>query len=77
MIKKMNFHFKESLSIKKVELGSGTSFLKEIDKSILKTDVVDNNDLDLVVDATDMPFKNNEIKSFFWYIFFSSFTKSI
>ena len=32
MIKKMNFHFKESLSIKKVELGSGTSFLKEVDK---------------------------------------------
>ncbi len=70
MIKNMNFHFKESLSIKKVELGSGTSFLKEIDKSILKTDIVDNNDLDLVVDATNMPFKNNEIKSFFGIFFF-------
>ena len=65
----MNFHFKEFFINKKVELGSGTSFLKEIDKSILKTDVVENNDLDLVVDATDMPFKNNEIKSFLEYFF--------
>ena len=70
MIKMMNLHFKDCKSNKKIELGSGSSFMKKIDNEILKTDIVENPDLDMVIDATNMPFKNNEIKNFFGIFFF-------
>jgi len=70
LIKKMNYHFHDSKSGIKIELGSGTSFLKEIDNDILKTDIVKNKDLDMVVDATKMPFEDNKVKSIFGIFFF-------
>ncbi len=70
MIKMNNFHFKDCKSNKKVELGSGTSFMKKLDNEILKTDIVESPDLDMIIDATNMPFRNSEIKAFFGVFFF-------
>ncbi len=70
MIEMMNLYFKDCKSNKKIELGSGSSFMKNFDNEILKTDIVKNSDLDMVIDATKMPFKNSEIKSFFGVFFF-------
>ena len=70
MIKMNNFHFKDCKSNKKVELGSGTSFMKKLDNEIIKTDIVESPDLDMIIDATNMPFRNSEIKAFFGVFFF-------
>jgi SAM-dependent methyltransferase len=48
-----------------VELGSGASFIKEFIPSAITTDLIPYNELDLVVDATAMPFENNTVKAIF------------
>jgi hypothetical protein len=55
---------------KRIELGAGSSFFNKIDFNIEKTDVVAGPDIARVVDATKMPYKKNEIKTFFGVFFF-------
>ncbi|MBF0360802.1 MAG: class I SAM-dependent methyltransferase [Oligoflexia bacterium] len=48
-----------------VELGSGSGLLKEIIPQILCTDVFSHTGIDMVVDATKMPFANESVNTFF------------
>lgn len=54
--------FGDDLSNKKIiEIGAGAFNGKDFFPSITTSDVVKNDYVDMVVDATNMPFKNNEI----------------
>ncbi|MBF0313273.1 MAG: class I SAM-dependent methyltransferase [Oligoflexia bacterium] len=48
-----------------IELGSGASFCKEIIPDILYTDIIPYSNVDLVVDATKMPFENCSLRAIF------------
>ena len=48
-----------------IELGSGGGFLKEIEPSILCSDIMDLPTNDLTFSALDMPFKDNELSAIF------------
>ncbi len=47
-----------------VELGSGAGFLREYDPAFIATDIISYPDLDVVLDATQMPFGNNQVSMF-------------
>lgn len=47
-----------------VELGSGASYLKELEPTIITTDVEDNI-ADMTVDARSLPFEDNSVKALF------------
>lgn len=47
-----------------VELGSGASYLKQLEPSVITTDVVDGI-ADLKVDARQLPFKDQSVKALF------------
>lgn len=49
----------------RVELGAGTSFFKQIHPGIIATDVKSGPGLDMVVDATHMPFETGSVRSFY------------
>lgn len=48
-----------------VELGSGGGFFKEINKNVITSDLDKTNDVDLVINAMDLPFKNNSVKTIY------------
>lgn len=48
-----------------LELGSGCGFVKDIIPEIITSDVIPYAAIDMVVDATDMPFKDNELRAIF------------
>ena len=50
---------------KVVELGSGVSFIKETDPHIITSDIKDYKGVDIVVDAQNMQFEDNEIHAFY------------
>ncbi|WP_340113445.1 class I SAM-dependent methyltransferase [Maribellus mangrovi] len=50
---------------KLIELGSGGGFLKEIDRNVICTDILDLPTNDLTFSALDMPFKNEEVSAIF------------
>lgn len=50
---------------KMIEIGSGGGFLKEIEPSILCTDIIDLPTNDLTFSALNMPFQNNELSCIF------------
>jgi SAM-dependent methyltransferase len=50
---------------KLVELGSGGGFLKEIDPSVICTDIIELPSNDMTFSAFNMPFKENEISAIF------------
>jgi SAM-dependent methyltransferase len=50
---------------KMVELGSGGGFLKEIDPTIICSDIIDLPSNDLTFSALEMPFSNNELSALF------------
>ena len=47
----------------KIELGSGVGFIKKYDQSIVTSDVVYNKFTDKIIDANNLPYGDNEIKS--------------
>ena len=48
-----------------LELGSGCGFVKEVIPEIITSDVIPYNAIDKVVNATAMPFENNELRAIF------------
>lgn len=66
----INKHFYDCRVEEKIELGAGSSFLKKVDSSFKKSDVVYYEDLDFIVDACNMKFKDNSIKCFAGIFFF-------
>lgn len=48
-----------------VELGSGVGFIKDTIPDAITTDIIGYKNIDQIVDATNMPFKNNSVKAFF------------
>lgn len=50
---------------KRVELGAGSYPIKESFKDVLSTDIVKTSNIDLKVDAENMPFEKNTIRSIF------------
>lgn len=50
---------------KRVEIGAGVSFFKKIYPEILTTDIKNAPNLDLVVDALNMPFENKSIRAIY------------
>ncbi len=48
-----------------VEIGSGSSFLKEEIKDLITSDIFQGQDIDLVFDAIKMPFKDSSVSVFF------------
>jgi SAM-dependent methyltransferase len=48
-----------------IELGSGGGFIKEVVKDVVTTDIVPYRGVDLVVDATRMPFAKDELRGIF------------
>jgi hypothetical protein len=50
---------------KYVELGSGGGFLKEVEPSILTTDILSLSDIDMSFSALEMPFKEEEVSALF------------
>lgn len=50
---------------KRVELGAGVSFIKDKNSNIITSDIKDYEGVDIVVNAQDMQFNNQEIHSFY------------
>ncbi len=50
---------------KRVEIGAGVSFFKKKFPEILSTDIKKAENLDMVVDAQQMPFENNSIRAIY------------
>lgn len=50
---------------KLVELGAGAGFCKEVIPEVLCTDIIPYDGIDLVVDATKMPFSDQSVSAFF------------
>lgn len=48
-----------------VELGSGAGFIKELAPLTVTSDVIKGVEIDRVIDATNLPFKNQSIAGFF------------
>lgn len=48
-----------------LEIGSGAGFLKDIVPSVVTTDIVSYKTVDLVMDASKMPFDDNSVNSIF------------
>ena len=48
---------------KQVEIGAGTSLIKELFPEVFTSDIRKNNDLDYTIDAENMNFKNSSIRS--------------
>ncbi len=48
-----------------IEIGSGGGFLKDIIPNVVTTDIITYKAIDLAMDASEMPFKDDSIKSFF------------
>ena len=57
----------------RIELGSGVGFLKQYDSSIITSDVVYNKFTDKVLDANNLPYKENTIDSIFGIFCFHHF----
>ncbi|MCW1148824.1 methyltransferase domain-containing protein [Flavobacterium lacisediminis] len=51
--------------VKRVEIGAGVSFFKERYPDILATDIKNASNLDMVVDAQQMPFENNTVSAIY------------
>lgn len=50
---------------KRVEIGAGVSFFKKKYPEIISTDIKKAENLDMVVDAQNMPFENNSIRAIY------------
>lgn len=50
---------------KRVEIGAGVSFIKERDATVITSDIKSAPNLDMVVDALNMPFEKNSISALF------------
>lgn len=48
-----------------LEVGSGAGFLKDVVPSVITTDILQYKTVDMVMDASEMPFNDNSIKSIF------------
>ena len=48
-----------------LEIGSGAGFLKDVVPSVVTTDILPYETVDLAMDATSLPFADNSIKSIF------------
>ena len=57
-------HFSNSKG-KRVEIGAGVSFFKKKYPEIISTDIKKAENLDMVVDAQNMPFENNSIRAIY------------
>ena len=57
-------HFGDSKT-KRVEIGAGVSFFKKKYPEIISTDIKKANNLDMVVDAQNMPFENNSVRAIY------------
>jgi len=60
---------------KTIEIGSGVSFIKETYPNIVTSDVKNYEGVDMVVDAQNMPFIDNEIHAFYGINCFHHFPK--
>lgn len=60
---------------KKVELGAGTSLIKELFPEVVTTDIRSHRDLDCTIDSQDMNFKNESIRSILGVNCFHHFPK--
>ena len=54
-----------SSKLKRVEIGAGVSFFKKKYPEIISTDIKKAENLDMVVDAQNMPFENNSIRAIY------------
>lgn len=59
-----NKYFK-NINAKRVEIGAGVSFFKKKYPEIIATDIKKAENLDMVVDAQNMPFENNSIRAIY------------
>jgi len=59
-----NFYLGHSTS-KRVEIGAGVSFFKKKYPEIISTDIKKAENLDMVVDALDMPFENSSVRAIY------------
>ncbi|MBL7882755.1 MAG: class I SAM-dependent methyltransferase [Bacteroidia bacterium] len=50
---------------KRIEIGAGVSFFKKLFPEIISTDIKKADNLDMVVDAQNMPFENNSIRAIY------------
>jgi SAM-dependent methyltransferase len=50
---------------KKVEIGAGVGIFNEISPSVISTDIIEGENLDLVLDAQNMCFRDNSIRAIF------------
>jgi SAM-dependent methyltransferase len=50
---------------KRIEIGAGVSFFKKAYPEIISTDIKYAENLDLVVDAQNMPFENNSVRAIY------------
>ena len=57
-------YFGESKA-KRVEIGAGVSFFKKKYPEIISTDIKKAENLDMVVDAQNMPFENNSVRAIY------------
>lgn len=57
-------HFSQSKG-KRVEIGAGVSFFKKKYPEIISTDIKKAENLDMVLDAQNMPFENNSIRAIY------------
>ncbi len=48
-----------------LEIGSGAGFLKDVVPNVVTTDILSYKTVDMVMDASEMPFDDNSIKSIF------------
>ncbi len=58
-------HFYQSKSNKRLEIGSGSSFIKEFYPDIMTSDIKPLPFVDLVCDATQMPFPDNDLRAIY------------
>ena len=58
-------YFSEAGEGVRLEIGAGSSLMKEIDPDIKLSDVVTQPGHDMIVDAQNMPFEPNEVKTVF------------
>ncbi|MBL0328379.1 MAG: class I SAM-dependent methyltransferase [Bacteroidetes bacterium] len=59
-----NKYFMQTHS-KRVEIGAGVSFFKKLYPEIISTDIKKADNLDMVVDAQNMPFENNSVRAIY------------
>lgn len=61
----LNNKFFNSKETKKIEIGAGVSFFKKKYPEIISTDIKKDVNLDMVVDAQNMPFENKSISAIY------------